>query len=69
VTGPVFGVSGLVPPSGIDSASWSGDGKSVYILTNMGVHSEVQQLDLASGRASPLEKFPRLEAIKLTAGN
>jgi dipeptidyl aminopeptidase/acylaminoacyl peptidase len=35
-------------PYGIDDAAWSKDGKSVFLLCNMGAHSELHQLDLAT---------------------
>ena len=40
----------LVPdfPFGVEEASWSRDGKSVLMLCNMGVHSELFQLDVAT---------------------
>jgi dipeptidyl aminopeptidase/acylaminoacyl peptidase len=40
----------LVPdfPYGVDEASWSRDGKSIFMLCNMGVHSELFQLDVAT---------------------
>jgi len=35
-------------PYGIDDARWSRDGRSVFMLCNMGVHNELHQLDLDS---------------------
>jgi len=40
--------------NGIDAAAWSRDAKSVYIMTNMGVHSELQILDMASKKVTQL---------------
>ena len=33
---------------------WSGDGKNLYFLANMGVHSEVMKADVATAQAFPL---------------
>ncbi len=41
-------------PNGIDAAAWSKDGKSVYLMTNLGVHSELQSLDLATKKVTQL---------------
>ena len=38
----------------IDQASWAPDGKSIFAVANMGVHSEIFQIDLASRRAKQL---------------
>jgi dipeptidyl aminopeptidase/acylaminoacyl peptidase len=35
-------------PYGVDDAKWSRDGRSIFMLCNMGVHSELHQLDLDS---------------------
>ena len=41
-------------PYEVERASWSNDGKSIYFLGNMGVHSELFQLDLTTGRSRQL---------------
>lgn len=41
-------------PNGIEGAAWSNDGKSAYLMTNMGVHSELQILDLATKKVTQL---------------
>ena len=38
-------------PDGVDEARWSRDGRSIFMLCNMGVHSELHQLDLDSRKA------------------
>jgi dipeptidyl aminopeptidase/acylaminoacyl peptidase len=38
----------------VQDLQWSGDGKSVYVLANMGLHSELMRADVAKGDASPL---------------
>jgi dipeptidyl aminopeptidase/acylaminoacyl peptidase len=42
----------LIPdfPYGADAAAWSRDGRSVYVVANMGVHSQLFSVDAASGR-------------------
>lgn len=41
-------------PYGVESASWSGDGKSIYFTANMGVHNEVMRVDVATRRVTQL---------------
>ncbi len=41
-------------PYDVNSATWAKDGRSIYLVVNMGVHSELFQLDLATRRARPL---------------
>src|SRR5262249_34932261 len=36
---------------GVDEATWSKDGKAIYALCNMGVHSELFRIDVATGKA------------------
>jgi dipeptidyl aminopeptidase/acylaminoacyl peptidase len=36
-------------PYEVEQASWSKDGKAIYFLANMGVHSELFRLDVAGG--------------------
>ena len=38
----------------IDQATWAPDGRSIYAIVNMGVHSEVFQIDVASRRPKQL---------------
>jgi len=38
----------------IDDAAWAPDGKSIIAVVNLGVHSEIFQIDVASHRARPL---------------
>lgn len=38
----------------VERAAWSSDGKSVYFVGNMGVHSQLFRLDLDSGKATQL---------------
>jgi dipeptidyl aminopeptidase/acylaminoacyl peptidase len=45
-------------PCAIDAAEWSSDGKSVYLITNMGVHAELQVLDLATKKVRRLTDGP-----------
>jgi dipeptidyl aminopeptidase/acylaminoacyl peptidase len=41
-------------PYAVDQASWTPDGKSILIVANMGVHSEIFSVDLASRRPTQL---------------
>lgn len=41
-------------PYGVDQASWAPDGKSILIVANMGVHSEIYSVDPDSRRATQL---------------
>jgi dipeptidyl aminopeptidase/acylaminoacyl peptidase len=41
-------------PYAIDQANWAPDGKSILAVANMGVHSEIFQIDMASKRARQL---------------
>src|SRR5207249_5069235 len=41
-------------PYGVEDAKWSRDGRSIFMLCNMGVHSELHQLDLDSRAPKPL---------------
>jgi len=41
-------------PYGVDQASWAPDGRSILLVANMGVHSEIFSVDLASRRATQL---------------
>lgn len=41
-------------PYAADQATWSADGASIFVVANMGVHSEVFRIDLASRHASQL---------------
>jgi dipeptidyl aminopeptidase/acylaminoacyl peptidase len=41
-------------PYAVDAADWSRDGASVYFLANLGVHNELFQLDVKSGKARQL---------------
>jgi dipeptidyl aminopeptidase/acylaminoacyl peptidase len=41
-------------PYAVDQAAWSADGKSIFVVANMGVHSEIFRIDLATRRASQL---------------
>ena len=41
-------------PYAIDQASWAPDGKSILAVVNMGVHSEIVQIDMAARTATPL---------------
>jgi dipeptidyl aminopeptidase/acylaminoacyl peptidase len=38
----------------VDQAAWAPDGKSIFAVVNMGVHSEIFQFELASRRAKQL---------------
>ena len=40
-------------PYAIDQASWSPDGRSIFAVVNMGVHSEIFQIDLRVGEGDP----------------
>ncbi len=56
----------LLPPDfpyEIVSATWSNDGASIYFVANMGVHSELFQLDLAT-RAAPRQMTDGRHAIQ-----
>lgn len=55
-------------PYAIDAAEWSNDGKSVYLVANMGVHSEFQVLDLATKRVRQLTNGPHaIGSVMLSA--
>jgi dipeptidyl aminopeptidase/acylaminoacyl peptidase len=41
-------------PYAVDQATWAPDGKSVFVVANMGVHNEVFQIDIASRRVHQL---------------
>ena len=41
-------------PHEVLRASWARDGRSIYIVANMGVHSEIFRVDLATARARQL---------------
>ncbi|HXD74206.1 MAG TPA: LpqB family beta-propeller domain-containing protein, partial [Vicinamibacterales bacterium] len=41
-------------PYAVDQASWSPDGKSILLVANMGVHSEIFTLDPATGDSKQL---------------
>ena len=41
-------------PYAVDQATWSADGASIFVVANMGVHSEIFRIDLATTRASQL---------------
>jgi dipeptidyl aminopeptidase/acylaminoacyl peptidase len=38
----------------VEQANWSQDGRSIYFLANLGVHSQLFQLDTSTGRARQL---------------
>jgi dipeptidyl aminopeptidase/acylaminoacyl peptidase len=38
----------------IESAEWSSDGRSIFVVANMGVHSQLLEVDLANGRPRQL---------------
>ena len=41
-------------PYEVERAAWSKDGRSMFFLANMGVHSELFQLDLSTGKPTQL---------------
>jgi dipeptidyl aminopeptidase/acylaminoacyl peptidase len=41
-------------PYDVESAAWSRDGRSIFMTANMGVHSQLVELDVAAGRPRPL---------------
>ncbi len=41
-------------PHNVERARWSADGRSIVLVANMGVHSQIFSVDLASGRARQL---------------
>jgi dipeptidyl aminopeptidase/acylaminoacyl peptidase len=41
-------------PYAVDAADWSRDGSSIFFLANLGVHSELFQLDVTTGKARQL---------------
>ena len=41
-------------PYDVESASWSRDGRSIFMTANMGVHSQLLELDVATGRPRQL---------------
>ncbi|MFA5911794.1 MAG: S9 family peptidase [Vicinamibacterales bacterium] len=41
-------------PYGVENASWSADGKSIYFTANMGVHNEVMRVEVATRRVTQL---------------
>ena len=51
------GPSRLLAPDfalAVDRAAWSKDGKSVYVVANVGVHSELYAIDVATGKSTAL---------------
>ena len=46
----------LIPdfPYEVNAAGWANDGRSIYLVTNMGAHSELQQLDLGTLKVKQL---------------
>src|SRR5665213_2244960 len=59
-------------PYAIDQASWAPDGKSIFAVVNMGVHSEIVQVDVATRRAKQLTDgrhfIPPTWSVVSTAG-
>ena len=47
-------VLGADLPYDVEAASWSSDGTSIFMSANMGVHSQLWQFDLATGRPRQL---------------
>ncbi len=43
-------------PYGVENASWSKDGKSIYFTANMGVHNEIMKVDVASRQVTQITK-------------
>ncbi len=41
-------------PYGVDRAAWSRDGRSIFFLANMGVHSELFEVPVSSGKPEQL---------------
>ncbi len=41
-------------PYAVESASWSADGKSIYFIANMGVHTEVMRVEVGTRRVTQL---------------
>jgi dipeptidyl aminopeptidase/acylaminoacyl peptidase len=41
-------------PHAIERAAWAPDGRSAFVVANMGVHSEIFRIDVAAARAEPL---------------
>ena len=41
-------------PYEVEQAAWSKDGRSIFFLANMGVHAELFQLDVATGKSKQL---------------
>jgi dipeptidyl aminopeptidase/acylaminoacyl peptidase len=41
-------------PYAVDQIAWAPDGKSVFLVANMGIHSELFRLDLATKRATQM---------------
>lgn len=41
-------------PHAVDQATWSSDGLSIFVVANMGVHSEIFRIDLQTKRAAQL---------------
>jgi dipeptidyl aminopeptidase/acylaminoacyl peptidase len=49
----------LLPPDvsyGVENASWSKDGKSIYFTANLGVHDEILKVDVTSKQVSQITK-------------
>ncbi len=55
---PAAGGAATLPvpdlPYEVEDAEWSGDGHAIFFIANMGVHSELFQLDLASRKLTQL---------------
>ena len=49
-------VTPLDVPYGVESASWSKDGKSIYFTANMGVHNEIFKVDVATKKTTQISR-------------
>lgn len=45
-------------PYDVDAATWSGDGRTIYMVVNMGVHSELFEVDAAGGKPRQVTDGP-----------
>jgi dipeptidyl aminopeptidase/acylaminoacyl peptidase len=52
--GPARVVAGETEPLDVDRALWSKDGKTIYVLANLGVHEEIFSVPADGGKPTPL---------------
>ncbi len=50
-------------PYAIEHASWAPDGKTIFGLVNMGVHSEIFRIDVASHTRKAADRWTAFGAV------